>query len=1231
MMLMLMKHSVGGRKRQTPQPQSYPHPHPHKEPKTSRQWRGDDSDEGGRVMVTRGRSPHLSLLTLIMLVLILPGGVQPCVRAVQEGAGGCPGGRPPSPPNSGCCPAGPGEECEGETEVGCDTELGFRCVVVGEVDRAEDGGDVNNNNVTTTAPQQTGICTGLYNLHVTDTGTNSVSLAWDDYKPPNYYFEYVLLFRKGSFSDDTDSWTLWDIGTQPHYTVTRLSPDTLYFMRLALWLDARATVLGNMSEVVMVVTQPATHCTHQGMTYPVGHVEDNCEDRCTCTSQGHMDCAPSCPPETLPDAPEGCFLEFEEECSCSATVVCPPPEREGTRAPWGSCEYKGLNYTFGYSWTDPADCLLCVCAAGDVICHSLCSEEQVVVPEGCTNPRNGTDPHGCCPLVVCHSTDSVVPSEEDEGCQHNGTTHHVGSTFTWDCSLCVCSPGNLLNCSSSACPVPELPLPNIFCPFPHVRRQGCCDIVFCSHNNTDPQVLLSRMMALSFGPGSLTISFDVDHDPQPVTQDRYEVMTSDGEGGADSWTSRTYTPTVMNDDDNVTSPLDLMYADAAIRVDDRVFITLDDLRPNTTYYVRVEPLVKRDIGGTGSSSLHHHHPSNTSPSPSLIGFFVARTMGGGGGADASCLVGDVSYQNGDVITDNCQEVCRCVSGDVICRRACPEEEEQLVMVPSASCPRPQLVPSDGESCCKAWRCFPEDDGCVYKGTFLRNGEPVYEGGCGGRRCQCTKGEVTCTQLCPPVSTAPRSECTLINVTSSCCPVWMCPQETKSPVGMSLIIQTGFHGDCSRKNDTVLQTSVGKAFDAGIQSHLPCADRESPFFVSCWLNHVMVMCPPHAGGDRKRRQTARIKVVAFIAANITASNSVQKVGTSLNHTQTALASLFSASRFPLPLDSGVNVTSSGTFRVLAISHLCPDAFVYQRNICVPEYLHPPSSLPWHQNVTMTVTATSLHSAAFTWPPLRSRPDVTAVVIQLEVTSSSGWSRTVTLDPMTTNHTIGNLLMSQQYTARLVALTVSSTSLFDVLTLATVPFSTASQEAFTLDRLQVTLAVTSVTLSWPALPSDVMTAISCLTISYRRSVDDDSEGRVIDLDPHASHVTLTELEAGQVYVSRFEVCLANGTTVTMAPLQFVTRAAEKSGVPVVPVLATCAVLLLLAILIPVVFFVWRRMRRKSGPETAFENRTYGVNISALCNARAKNDCARPQDTDSASAAASSDGSTDCSLQA
>ena len=71
---------------------------------------------------------------------------------------------------------------------------------------------------------------------------------------------------------------------------------------------------------------------------------------------------------------------------------------------------------------------------------------------------------------------------EDE-CNHNGTVYRIGDTFTRECSLCMCVHGNNINCSFNTCPPTELPVPSILCPFPHVRRDGCCDTVFCMEDN----------------------------------------------------------------------------------------------------------------------------------------------------------------------------------------------------------------------------------------------------------------------------------------------------------------------------------------------------------------------------------------------------------------------------------------------------------------------------------------------------------------------------------------------------------------------------------------------------------------------------------------------------------------------------------------------------------------------------------------------------------------------------
>jgi hypothetical protein len=58
-----------------------------------------------------------------------------------------------------------------------------------------------------------------------------------------------------------------------------------------------------------------------------------------------------------------------------------------------------------------------------------------------------------------------------------------------------------------------------------------------------------------------------------------------------------------------------LQADAAIRVEDRVFITMTELTPNTTYYVRVRQVVKSD----GSTDL-------TSSNVTLTGLIVAKTL-----------------------------------------------------------------------------------------------------------------------------------------------------------------------------------------------------------------------------------------------------------------------------------------------------------------------------------------------------------------------------------------------------------------------------------------------------------------------------------------------------------------------------------------------------------------------------------------------------------------------------
>lgn len=121
-------------------------------------------------------------------------------------------------------------------------------------------------------------------------------------------------------------------------------------------------------------------------------------------------------------------------------------------------------------------------------------------------------------------------------------------------------------------------------------------------------------MAISYGPDSLTISFDLGT-TITTTQERFEVMTSSVASDVTSWRSQTFMPRLVNSDDNASSIADILHADAAIQVDERVFITLEGLTPNTTYFVRVQPVVARDMAVTEAEQMTRN----------LTGFIVAMT------------------------------------------------------------------------------------------------------------------------------------------------------------------------------------------------------------------------------------------------------------------------------------------------------------------------------------------------------------------------------------------------------------------------------------------------------------------------------------------------------------------------------------------------------------------------------------------------------------------------------
>ena len=85
------------------------------------------------------------------------------------------------------------------------------------------------------------------------------------------------------------------------------------------------------------------------------------------------------------------------------------------------------------------------------------------------------------------------------------------------------------------------------------------------------------------------------------------------------------------------------------------------------------------------------------------------------------------------------------------------------------------------------------------------------------------------------------------------------------MSLSLAIRAGFRGSCPDQDKS--KSSIRTSFENRLSGHLPCADRESPYFVQCWVKDVVVTCPL-LDAYRRRRQTTEVEVVGVVAVNIT---------------------------------------------------------------------------------------------------------------------------------------------------------------------------------------------------------------------------------------------------------------------------------------------------------------------------------------------------------------------------
>ncbi|XP_012940804.1 uncharacterized protein LOC101861218 [Aplysia californica] len=1080
----------------------------------------------------------------------------------QQGCGNhvvCTGQRPKL--SSGCCPVQAGQPCRPADGGDCDSDLGFHCGLEG-------GARIANGS---------GICQGQYDLRATSNGQREVELAWSPFAPPDYLFEYVLFMREGTFNYDINNWNQIECGDQPHYTARRLKPATAYYFQVAIWEDARNMILGTTTETLLTETRPVEFCEHKGLQYQVNQTfVHDCEDNCTCLANGQFECFPLCPEQGIPELEEGCHLTQGNHC-CEVRVSC----SVGGEV----CDVEGVKYSHGDEFE--SGCKQCVCMHGELECQYPPSCQVLQPSESCPNPEPVDVEGACCPDWSCGET-----------CVYENATHAVQEYFTsTQCGLCRCQASGVVHCAPD-CPPVVMVLPDAACPDPHVRQDGCCDTLHCYDPSLDVDELIRRMFALSYSPVTLTLSFEVDAVAEQngvAVYPEYEVMYTNTTDLTHNWRRRVVRPVdvrLHQDQSQEEQPDQALTTERAIVVDNRAYVTIAGMYPNTTYYVKIRRLADdaTDQGDLTSANSTHHQTS---------AMVVIKTMPLK--SVTSCFHAGQEVPHEEQIPSHCSQVCTCRFGQIVCESACPSEHGLIAVSPS--CPRPRLEKTGGE-CCPTWKCYPSDSGCHYDDLILAAGQSVTSD-C--RVCTCYNGTMHCQSACPPVSDAPRAGCELSNVTGLCCPQWSCPREIASPLGVESSILLRFRGSCTQpvsKLEEELGQQVFLKVAAHIQSVLGQGSLSGQLRDGLRVELKCDVMPEQTSEERRKRspdegatEEGFINVVVILHSNWSSSASdFPSTGEEMYNASLRLTSVLNNSRDVF--EAGGTALTTQSAQLQAFHFLCDTGFSYQKGSCVlSEIETAPSFFP---GSSLSVAQVSSNSVTLQWSPatVKEKKHILGFMIEYRRANDLSWLATGRILPTVTSQTLNQLSPNQEYVVRLLALTFwPGKSKWPMATaqFTTDPYDASASTGWTISLGDVTIAESYAILSWDPLPDTVRERVSGISVAYRVWPTKHFTHKLNVPDIGQTHVKMTELQPSMAYVAELALLMTSGAVLHSQPIHFETKAKAHTAeeLKIVSIIAGGITLVsLLSTLITCL--LWRRDKAKySG--TAFENKGYGKQVT------------------------------------
>lgn len=375
----------------------------------------------------------------------------------------------------------------------------------------------------------------------------------------------------------------------------------------------------------------------------------------------------------------------------------------------------------------------CQCLKDGVICGQLCKTPYQVKgrnknPE-CTEET--LEGNSCCVRLVC----TVIPdleAEPTEDCVHKNESYKRGSIFKDGCErVCTCEAAGQVNCKARCPPVQNNTDTCLLLPDP---KDPCCKILLCDVEEHD----VNKMVT--------TVSEDIN----PSSEN--QIISAKALNSSSVAFSFAY----KSKDCNMEVSSNGVNWENMICVDNIV----NGLEPGKKYQFKLK--------NSASNKVEVTLPVQNQTS------------------NSSCIFKGKSYKLREEFHDGCTAFCICENTGVECAPIeCPTDFGLDVLDPQClewETHPADFVPSPPQCCPEKVQCR-NNGSCIYNGETYPNWSelPTKATGC-GKRCYCEMSNVTCQQMCPPVSETPpinlhcpANQAILAHPPGDeCCSVWTCP-------------------------------------------------------------------------------------------------------------------------------------------------------------------------------------------------------------------------------------------------------------------------------------------------------------------------------------------------------------------------------------------------------------------------------------------------------------------------